>query len=330
VIGAFTKFLVNSKEKGENMKVLVTGGAGYVGSTICSALIDKGYTPIILDSIGNKEVINKIFNEHGDINFTIHCAEKSSIDISVSNPYEYYNSNVVRSIELFKNLSDNGCKNIIFCSSASIYDDVAGYMVTENSPINPRSPFARSKYITEMILRDFAAAYDMKCISLRCFNPIGADPLMRSGITEKNPHNIVYKMLESVYRNEEFVISGNDWNTRDGTCIRDYIHVFDVALAHIKALENFDKAFTKVTTSSKNFLSINIGSGLGSTVKELIYAFENITGEKVKIVYGDRRPGDVVGSYANIERAKAAIDWETTLSMEEGILDAIRFKELNI
>ena len=329
------------------MKVLVTGGAGYVGSTICSALIDQNYTPIILDSlttgkdefvedkifykgsIDDKEIIDRIFSEHGNIKFVIHCAEKSSIDISVSNPYEYYNSNVVKSIELFKILNDKGCKNVIFCSSASIYDDVAGHLVTENSPINPRSPFARSKYITEMILQDFVRAYDMKCIALRCFNPIGADPLMRSGITERNPHNIVYKLLESVSNDTEFVVGGNDWPTKDGTCIRDYIHIFDVALAHVKALENFDEAFLRINTPNKNYMPINIGSGRGSSVKELIYAFENITGEKVKVVYGDRRPGDAIGSYANISRAKISIDWDVSLTMEEGILDAIRWKELS-
>ncbi len=328
------------------MKLLVTGGAGYLGSVICSVLIERGHVPVILDSlvtgrnefvkdkifyhgdIGDLELIKRIFDEH-DIDTAIHCAEKAAVLQSVLAPYDYYNANVVKGLELFKTLCDLKCKKIIFSSSGSLYDDVPGYLVTENSPINPRSPFARSKYISEMILKDFCKAYDMQCIALRNFNCVGADPKMRSGLQEKNPSNIICKLLSVVNGDEKsFKIAGKDWGTRDGTCIRDYVHVWDMAMAHVKALENFDVAFQKTESRDKGFLPINIGSGIGVTVKEFIYAFENVTGEKININYTDHRPGDIGGAYANISFAKNVIDWEAKLSVEEAILDALAWERV--
>lgn len=328
------------------MKILVTGGAGYLGSVFCYALEDYGYEVVVLDSlvsgnrnfttnrkfyqgdIADKKLIEKIFEENEDIEFAIHCAEKAAVSASVENPYVYYNENVFKSMELFKNLCDAGCKKIIFESSAAIYDDVPGYMVTEKSPIKPRSPFARTKYITEMILKDFCKAYDMKCIVLRFFNPIGADPKSRCGVTEKTSTNIISKLIKILEGKENtFLINGSDWGTRDGTCMRDYVHVRDVAYANIKAIENFDNAFIKAGKEDDNFLPINIGSGVGVTVQEFIFAFQNVTGEKVNIIYGDRRLGDIGGSYANVSRAKNVIDWEAVSTVEDAIIDAIRWEE---
>ncbi len=327
------------------MKILVTGGAGYLGSTICYALEDNGHTPIVLDmskasgneiqdrrfyqgDISDKKLIEHIFSQHGDIKIVIHCAERSAVSASVVKPYEFYSSNVVKSMELFKNLRDAGCKKIIFASSASIYDDVPGFMVTERSPVNPRSPFARTKFISEMILKDFCDAYGMKCIALRYFNPIGADPKSRCGFNGKSFKNIIGNLLR-IFEGElsSFVISGNDWGTRDGTCMRDYVHIWDVALANVKAVENFDTAFEKTDDENKNFLVLNIGSGIGVTVMEFIFAFENITGEKIKIVYGDRRPGDIGGSYANALLAEKTIGWKAEHTVEDAIIDAIRWEE---
>jgi len=328
------------------MKVLVTGGAGYLGGTFCCALKDNRYEPIVLDSlisgdssrlkerkfylgdVADRDILSKIFEEQGDIPIAIHCAERASVSLSVNHPYEYYSLNVVRSMELFKNLCDLGCKKIIFASSAAIYDDVPGYMVTERSTIKPRSPFARTKYMTEMILKDFCSAYDMKCISLRYFNPIGADPNGRCGLNEKSPTNIIGNLLR-IFNGETktFKISGNDWETRDGTCMRDYIHVWDAALANVKAVENFDAAFERVGEEYENFLPINIGSGVGVTVQEFIFAFENVTREKVNVIYGPRRLGDIGGSYANVSLAKQTIDWKAERSVEEAIIDAINWEE---
>jgi len=328
------------------MKVLVTGGAGYIGSVICSALEDVGYTPVVLDSlvtgrddfilnkifykgdIGDAGLLKRITSDHPDMRFIIHCAERAAVDQSVSSPYDYYVANVVKSIEMFKTVYDLGIDRVIYSSSASLYEDVPGYMVTETSPINPRSPYARTKYIMEMILRDFCRAYEMKCIALRYFNPIGADPLLRSGIQPKNPHSIVKHLLEVMNGDAgSFVIHGDDWGTRDGTCLRDYVHIWDLALAHVKAVENFENAFIKAGAKDKDFLPLNIGSGIGVTVKEFIFAFENVTREKLSVEIGERRPGDVAGVYANINRARTLIDWEAKRQLEEAILDALRWEE---
>jgi len=328
------------------MKVLVTGGAGYIGSTICSALSDGGHTPVVLDSlvtgrddfvkdkifyqgdIGDTHMLKRIAAEHGDIEFIIHCAERAAVDQSVASPYDYYVANVVKSIEMFKTIYELGIKKVIYCSSASLYEDVPGYMVTEASPVNPRSPYARTKYIMEMILRDFCSAYGMRCIALRYFNPIGADPQLRSGIQPKNPFSIVKNLLRIINGEERaFVIHGNDWGTRDGTCIRDYVHVWDLALAHVKAVDNFERAFAQAVTRDKGFITINIGSGVGTTVREFLFAFENATQEKVNAVVGERRPGDVAGAYANISRARALLEWESRMRLEEAIIDALRWEE---
>lgn len=328
------------------MKVFVTGGAGYVGSVVCSALIDAGHIPVVLDSLitgrdefvqdkifymgdmGDSELVSRIFKEHSDVELMIHCAERAAVEQSVLAPYEYYYSNVVKSLELFNVALKSGVKKIIYSSSACLYDDVPGYMVTEASPVNPRSPYARSKYATEMILRDFANAYDLKCITLRYFNPIGADPVLRSGIQPKNPDNIVRALTRVANEQDSsFLIWGKDWGTRDGTCIRDYVHVWDLAKAYVKAVERFDYAFEKNVNKYKDYLTINIGSGIGVTVKEFIFAFENVTGDKIKYTFGDRRPGDIAGTYANISRARNLLSWEAKLPLEEAILDSLRWED---
>lgn len=330
------------------MKVLVTGGTGYVGSVICSALIDAGHTPIILDlsigashfiedkifysgDISDGDLIDKIIGEHPDIQNVIHAAERIAIEESVASPYDFYNSNVVKSLKLFRSLHNNGVKNIIFCSSASMYEDVAGYMVTDYSPINPRSPFSRSKYITEMMLRDFCRAYEMYGISLRIFNPIGADPQLRSGLRDsaerrKSQSSIVYNLMESAKESKPFVIAGNDWGTRDGTCIRDYIHLWDLARGIVKTVENFDKIFQD-ELRHKNYTPLNLGSGIGVTVKEFVDAFHNVTGNKISIQYGERRRGDVAGNFASTSRVSNLLGWKAELPIEEAILDAVRLDE---
>jgi UDP-glucose 4-epimerase len=234
------------------MKILVTGGAGYIGSTTCSALIDAGHTPVILDSLvnGRREftrgrifyegdiadaaLLKRIFAEHPDIACTIHFAALIVVPESVANPYEYYRENVGKSLDLFKTLSGLGCKRIIFSSSASIYDTVEGFMVREDSPLRPSSPYARTKYMMEMVLEDMCRAYGMKGIALRYFNPIGADPGMRTGPYDPAPTHVLGKMVSAALgKLDTFQITGTDWPTRDGTGIRDYIHIWDLARAHV-------------------------------------------------------------------------------------------------
>ena len=329
------------------MKILITGGCGYLGRTICNALTDAGHECVIIDTAADKdaprekislycadisdsEALKNIISEHPDIYAAIHCAELSSVAMSVENPYEYYSLNVVKTMEFFKNLHDLGINRIIFSSSAAVYDNVPGYMVTERSPIKPRSPFGRTKYITEMMLKDFCNAYGMRCIALRYFNPIGADPRARNGLVRSSA-NIISRLIRVLNCEENtFVISGDDWDTRDGTCVRDYIHVWDVAQANVKAIENFDIAFERAGKEyADNYLSINIGSGVDVTVKEFIMAFENVTGEKINTRIGPRRRGDISGSYANIRLAQKTIDWKPTYSLEDAIFDALRWDEEN-
>ena len=329
------------------MKVLITGGAGYIGSTICAALEDAGHTPVILDSlvtgreeftrhrifyqadIANEIALETIFKEHPDIHATIHCAALIVVPESTSQPYDYYLNNVGKSLELFRTLNRLGQKRVVFSSSAAIYDVVPGFMVTEDSPLNPVSPYARTKYMMEMVLRDFCIAYGMKGIALRYFNPIGADPQMRSGIHVENPTHVLGKMVEAAQgRLEAFEITGTDWETRDGTGVRDYVHVWDLAQAHVKAVSNFDTVFERAGSPEDNYLVINLGTGHGVTVRELVTAFEKVYGHQVPKREAPRRPGDVAGSYANADRAKALLGWEAELPIEQGLADALKWDEL--
>jgi UDP-glucose 4-epimerase len=328
------------------MKILVTGGAGFIGSTISSALMDAGHTPVILDSLitGRKEftsgrifyegdiadtqLVNRIFNEHKDIYAAIHCAALIVVPESTEKPYEYYRENVAKSLTLFNSLKENSCKRLVFSSSASIYDVVPAFMVTETAPLNPLSPYARTKYMMEMILRDFCSAYAMQGIALRYFNPIGADPLLRTGLQIKNPTHAIGKLVDVQLGNiPEFTITGTDYETRDGTGIRDYIHVWDLARAHIRAVENFDLAFKNAGNPSGHYLVINLGTGRGVTVRELVTAFENVVGQKINKSEGPRRPGDTAGSFCNADTALRLLGWKAELSTEQGISDALKWGE---
>lgn len=323
-------------------KVLVTGGAGYIGSTICSALEDSGHSPVILDSLVNgreafvqsrsfyrgdiadPDILSRVFEDHPEISFAIHCAALAVVPDSVARPYEYYRNNVAGSAELFRTLAENGCKNIVFSSSASLYDNVPGFMVTEDSPTRPQSPYARSKLMTEMMLEDMAASYGLKAISLRYFNPIGADPKLRSGQIQKEATQIVNVLVSVANGNRPiFQVTGTDWPTRDGTGIRDYVHVWDLALAHVRAVERMDDVFP----DGPGFKVINLGSGSGVTVREIVSAFERVHGSPIPKEDAPPRPGDVAGAYANADRAAEVLGWHTTLNLEDGIRDALAWAE---
>ena len=329
------------------MKVLVTGGAGYIGSTICSAMLDAGHTPVILDSlivgkeeftrgrifykgdIADEALLERIFQEHPDIEATIHCAALIIVPESVEKPYEYYRENVVKSLEMFRTLNRLGCRRVVFSSSASLYDTVPGFMVTEDAPLKPSSPYARTKFMMEMVLEDFSRAYPMRAIALRYFNPIGADPQMRSGLHIKVPSLVLGKMVLAARGDQDiFEITGTDWSTRDGTGIRDYVHVWDLAQAHISAVENFDRVFDQQDDPSQNYMVINLGTGDGVTVRELVDAFEKVYGQPINKVDKPPRPGDVAGAYANNDKARRLLGWSPKLSLEQSIADALKWMEL--
>jgi UDP-glucose 4-epimerase len=328
------------------MKVLITGGAGYIGSTIAMALIEAGHTPIILDSlvkgrieftqdkifykgdIADKTLLQRIFTEHQDIYCMIHCAGLIVVPESVASPFEYYTENVEKTIKLFKYVIELGCRNIVFSSSASVYEDEPSFMVTETSKIHTRSPYARTKQMVELILEDYCRAYNVHGIALRYFNPIGADPKLRCGSYIKNPSHVLGKMLEASKSKENtFYITGTNYATRDGSGIRDYIHVWDLARAHVKAVENLEAAFEK-SANNEHFIVINLGTGKGVTVKELVKAYENVIGHPINKAQAPARPGDVPGAYANCDKALELIGWKAELSIEQGISDALRWDKV--
>lgn len=329
------------------MEILVTGGAGYIGSTICSALKDKGHTPIILDSlitgreeftrghifyrgdIADQALLKRIFSEHPHIFATIHCAALIVVPESVEKPYAYYRENVEKSLELFHTLNELGHGRVVFSSSASVYDVVPDYMVTETSPLRPSSPYARTKYMMEMILKDFCAAYpEMYGVALRYFNPIGADPQMRTGVHIQNPSHVLGKLVDTALgKLPAFEITGVNWPTRDGTGVRDYIHVWDLAQAHVQAVEQFAQIFERANAVDSRYVVINLGTGRGVTVRELVNAFESVYGKTINKVEKPPRPGDVAGAYANADTAKRLLGWEAHLPIQQGIADALRWGE---
>ena len=323
------------------MKVLITGGAGYIGSTVASALEDAGHTPVILDSLitGREEFIRgrafyhgdiaddalltHIFAEHPDIFCTLHCAALILVPESMEKPYDYYRENVSKSIELFHSLCRLGHKKVIFSSSASVYGAVSGtsYMVRENTPLHPESPYARTKHMMEMILRDFCHAYGMEAIALRYFNPIGADPKLRSGLYLRSPSHILGQLLAvSGGQKVSFTITGTNWPTRDGTGLRDYIHLWDLAQAHRMAIERFDSV---MRATGDAYVPINLGSGNGVTVRELLDAFQRVLGRAIPITEGPPRPGDPAGAYANADTAEALLGWKTQLSLDDALRSAL-------
>lgn len=324
------------------MKVLVTGGAGYIGSTIASALVDKGHVPVILDSlingpvefakqhifypgdIADVDLLERIAAEHPDISACIHCAALIVVPESVKVPYRYYRENVSKSLVLFHTLSRLGISRLVFSSSASLYAPVPGFVADEDSPLAPSSPYARTKRVMEMALEDISAAENMKGIALRYFNPIGADPKMRTGQYLPAPTHVLAKMMQVAGGTEPyFAITGTDWPTRDGSGLRDYIHVWDLACAHVLALEKFDQIMT-----DKDFNVINLGTGNGVTVRELLSAFEEVIGRKLPTRELPPRPGDVAGACADTKKAAALLGWKAELSMAQAISDALRWEKI--
>lgn len=317
------------------MKVLITGGAGYIGSTVASACEDAGHEVVILDDfstgrrefvrertvyegdIGDDALLDRIFTEQ-TIDAVVHCAAKIIVPESVSDPLGYYDNNVGRTITLLAAMERNNVERFLFSSSASIYAPDEEFIVTEESPLAPNSPYAKTKYVVELILEDFVKASDVRVLSLRYFNPIGTDPELRSGQQLEKPSHVLAKLLEAWSNGETFTVTGVDWPTRDGSGIRDYIHVWDLAKAHVAALEKFDEA-----TADAPYQVINIGTGNGVTVKELAASFEEITGDPLKVQFGPPRPGDVAGVYTVSTKAKDILGWEAKLSETEAVRDAI-------
>ncbi|MEA5054157.1 MAG: UDP-glucose 4-epimerase GalE [Propionicimonas sp.] len=307
------------------MKILITGGAGYIGSTIASACLDAGHEVVVLDDlsagrsefvrdrpfykgdIGDETLLDQVFTEHA-IDAVVHCAAKIVVPESVEQPLEYYTNNVGKALALLAAMNRHHVPRFLFSSSASIYGPDDNFQVDEQSPLQPSSPYARTKFMTEMILSDVAAASDLRVISLRYFNPIGTDPQLRTGQQIEHPTHVLGKLIEAWQADTTFTVTGVDWPTRDGSGIRDFIHVWDLALAHVAALERFDQV-----SSSSGYQTINIGTGRGVTVRELVAAFEQATGRPLKSVDGPPRPGDVCGVYTTSTKAAELLGWSACI-----------------
>jgi len=322
------------------MKVLVTGGAGYIGSTIASACLDEGIEPVIIDNLvtGRREfttgrhfyhgdiadgaLLDRIFADHPDIEATVHCAALIVVPESVTDPLRYWHANVAKTIALVDHLLRHDCHRLLFSSTAAMYGTGEDFAVDEDSPIDPASPYARTKAAVEAMLRDVASATDLRALSLRYFNPIGADPQLRSGLQIKRPTHLLGKLIEAAETGNEFTITGVDWPTRDGTGIRDFIHVWDLAAAHIAGLRRFDDVVTK------GYEVLNLGTGAGTTVREMIDAFVQVTGAPLTVRETGPRPGDVAGAYTRSDRARRVLDWTPVHSLADGIRDSLRWSEI--
>ena len=324
------------------MKVLVTGGAGYIGSTTAKALEHAGHVPVVLDSlltgprvfvrdrifyegdVADRGLVTRVFEEHPDIAATIHMAARIVVPESVERPYQYYRDNITKSLELFDQLVALGKPRVLFSSSASLYDLVEGFEVTEDSPLAPGSPYARTKLIMEMALSDMAAATDLRAINLRYFNPIGADPDLQSGVYVREPSHVLGQLvLAATGLKDAFTITGTEHPTRDGTGLRDYVHVWDLAQAHVAAVEKFDDVLGGLGATST---VINVGTGSGITVRELVAAFEEVFGASVPVREAPPRPGDAVGAFANVDKAADLLGWESALTVGDGIAHALAWQ----
>ncbi|MGN9786654.1 UDP-glucose 4-epimerase GalE [Nonomuraea sp. ZG12] len=321
------------------MRVLISGGAGYIGSTIASACLDAGITPVILDSlvtgrrefvegrvfyeggIGDGALIDQIYTENPDIAAVVHCAALIVVPDSVADPVRYYRANVAKSLEFVGHLLRNGCTRMIFSSSASIYRAGDDHTVDEESPVDPQSPYARTKAVCEAMFADIAATQPIDVLSLRYFNPIGADPRMRTGLQLRRPSHALGKMIEASEEGVSFQVTGTDYPTRDGSGIRDYVHVWDLATAHVAALERFDSLVPETSV-------INLGTGSGTTVRELADAFNRVVDRPISVVETGPRPGDVVGAYTRSDRAERLLGWRARYSVEEGIGHSLEWARL--
>jgi UDP-glucose 4-epimerase len=323
------------------VKVLITGGAGYIGSTVASACLDAGITPLVLDNFvtGRREftsgrefyegdiadgaLLDKVFAEHPDIAAVVHCAALIVVPDSVSNPIRYYEWNVTKSLEMVQHLLRNGCHRLVFSSSAAIYQAGEGGAVDEESPIVPLSPYGRTKAVCEGMFADVAAGTPLRVLSLRYFNPVGADPKLRTGLQDRFPSHALGKLIQAHNSGEPFRITGTDYPTRDGSGIRDYVHVWDLAAAHVAALRSFDAALDAAPS-----LAINLGTGSGTTVRELVAAFNSVVTPPVRVVEAPRRPGDPAGAFTRSDRARRLLGWAATHSLAEGITDSLRWAEV--
>lgn len=321
-------------------KVLVTGGAGYIGSHTLVDLVDHGHSVVSIDNYVNSDPsvyqsvekitnskidyedvdlksmldLKRIFEKHA-FDAVIHFAALKSVGESVENPLSYYENNIAGMVNLLKCLVEYGVENFIFSSSCSVYGNADELPVVESTPIgSAESPYARTKQIGEQVIADVSLAHPgIRFCVLRYFNPAGAHPSILIGESARNKaNNLVPVITETaIGKREALQVFGDNYDTRDGTCIRDYIHVMDLAHAHTLSVEYL------MREESQSVATFNLGSGTGSTVLEVIKTFEQVADQKLNFKMVDRRPGDVEAVYADYTLAKKVLGWSPQLDLKD-------------
>jgi len=303
------------------MNILVTGGAGYIGSHACKALAKAGYTPITYDNLiyGHEWAVQWGPLERGDIldaqrlgevmaryrpKAVMHFAAFAYVGESVEDPAKYYRNNVVGTLNLLDAMREQGVPKIVFSSTCATYGMPRQVPMEENHPQNPINPYGWSKLMIEQALRDYASAYEMNAVSLRYFNAAGADPDGEIGESHEPETHLIPLVLDAVAgRRPDITVFGNDYDTPDGTCIRDYIHVTDLADAHVRALDYLE--------DHQGFDAFNLGNGNGFSVQEVIEMARQITGIDFHVRIGDRRSGDPPRLVGDSSRACQALGWHS-------------------
>ena len=328
--------------------ILVTGGTGFIGSHTTVELINAGYKVVIVDNLSNSNAnvvdgieeitgvrpafeqvdccdyaaMESVFNKYSDIEGIIHLAASKAVGESVEKPLLYYRNNLTSLINLLELMPKHDVKGIIFSSSCTVYGqpDPENLPVTEDAPIKPaESPYGNTKQVNEEIIRDYInSGASIKAILLRYFNPIGSHPTAIIGeLPNGVPMNLIpYVTQTAMGIREQLKVFGNDYNTPDGTCIRDYIYVVDLAKAHVKAMERV------LDTDSDKLEVFNVGTGRGVSTKEIVDAFEKATGVKVNWTYAPRRAGDIEKVWADPKKANEVLGWKADTSLEDTLKSA--------
>jgi UDP-glucose 4-epimerase len=333
------------------MKVLVTGGAGYIGSHTTLVFLEDGHEVVVLDNFSNSfpeslvrvgklagrqpvlvegdltdpSLLQNLFEEHKDISAVVHFAALKAVGESTEYPLKYYHNNVSGSICLLQAMEKAGVQHLVFSSSCTVYGEPERVPLDESHPVGGvSSPYGRTKFQMEEIIRDHSSANsNFKAGVLRYFNPVGAHP---SGEIGEDPNGIPDNLVPFVCQvatgqREKLLVFGNDYPTRDGTAVRDYLHVVDLADAHLKALEALNKTDTGFTC--------NLGTGKGSSVLEVIASFEKATGKKIPFEIVGRRAGDVTEAWADPSYAEKLLGWKTVRGLEEMLSDAWHWQSKN-
>lgn len=328
-------------------KILVTGGTGYIGSHTVVELIAAGFEPVIADNLSNSQIevldgiraitgikpefenfdicdlaaLKQLFAKHSDIKAIIHFAALKAVGESVEKPLEYYRNNIISLMNLLLVMQEFHVSNMVFSSSCTVYGQPDTLPVTENSPVKPAlSPYGNTKQISEEIIRDtIAASEGIQATSLRYFNPIGAHKSALIGeLPLGTPLNLIpYITQTAIGIRKELRVFGNDYNTHDGTAIRDYIYVSDLAKAHVKAISRLLEKRNK-----SPYEVFNLGTGKGLSVMEIIHAFEEATARKVNYSIHPRRPGDIEKVYADTSLANKELGWTASTPLKEILLSA--------